>query len=168
MRARYDQFLLAFGLALALTSAIFILYPAQSAIPYWIGTDPAYPAAVVDQHVKVIDALRAGRLSVLDPENAIGLVSFPSFHAAAAILFIWGSWPFRTLRAPAIALNVAMTGTAFVEGSHYLVDIIAGTLVALVAIASATALLRFRRNIRRSQLDVLCIREMFDLHMPEK
>ncbi|MFD1611023.1 phosphatase PAP2 family protein [Sphingomonas tabacisoli] len=134
-RAGYHRFLLAFGVALAVTSAVFILFPARSAIPYWIGPDPSYPAAVIDQHVKVIDALRSGRLTVLDLENAIGLVSFPSFHAAAAVLFVWGCWPFPVLRLPAVTLNVAMTGTAFVEGSHYLVDILAGVLVALLAIA---------------------------------
>jgi membrane-associated phospholipid phosphatase len=147
-RTRYDRFLLAFGLALAITSAAFILYPARSAIPYWIGTDPTYPAAVIDQHTKVIDALRSGQLAALDPAYPVGLVSFPSFHAAAALLFIWGSWPFLWLRAPAVVLNVAMIGTTFVEGSHYLVDVLAGALVAIIAIAVARGFGRFNASLR--------------------
>ena len=131
---RLRAFLICFAIALAITAAVFLYVPAQSALPYWIGRHPSYPAAVTDQHVIVIDALRAGTLTIIDLSRPVGLVSFPSFHAAAALLFVWAAWPFPRLRLPLALLNLAMLITTPVEGSHYLVEIIAGLVVACVSI----------------------------------
>jgi len=133
-RERYNSFLLAYLIALIVTAILFVFFPARSAVPYYIGLNPSYPAVVIDQHVVAIDAIKADKMTSLKPEEALGLVAFPSFHAAAAILFTWAAWPFKALRIPMVALNAAMTATAFVEGSHYLTDILGGMLVAIVSI----------------------------------
>jgi len=62
--------------------------------------------------------------------SAAGLVSIPSFHAAAGVLFIWASWGWRTLRWPILLLDIAMICTAPVNGAHYLIDLIAGCVLA--------------------------------------
>lgn len=71
-----------------------------------------------------------------------GLVSFPSFHAAAAIMLAWAAAPLRWIGLPVIALNVAMWCSTLISGSRYLVDLIAGTLVAVAAISLAALITR--------------------------
>lgn len=156
-RDRYNRFLSAYLIALAITAFLFIFFPAKSAVPYYIGLEPSYPAVVVDQHVIAIDAIKAGDLKILKLDEALGLVAFPSFHAAAAILFMWAGWPFRVLRIPLFVLNAAMMFTAFVEGSHYLTDILGGVLVAIVSII-AVLVPEMRRNAAVSILRPLRVR----------
>ena len=39
--------------------------------------------------------VRDGSLRVLDFDKLTGIVTFPSFHAAAAVLYLWAFWPVR-------------------------------------------------------------------------
>jgi len=66
-----------------------------------------------------------------------GLVSFPSYHAAAATIFIWAMWPFKKARYLFLILNCGMMIAATVGGGHYFVDILAGTVVAAGSIIFA-------------------------------
>jgi hypothetical protein len=43
--------------------------------------------------------LRDGSLRTLDLMHLAGVVTFPSFHAAA-VLYAWAVWPMRLLRLP--------------------------------------------------------------------
>jgi len=81
-------------------------------------------------------AVREQAHFTLGISNASGIVSFPSIHAGAAVLCAWAAWPSRLLRYPILALNILMGLAAIPYGAHYFVDIIAGILVALVAIAA--------------------------------
>ena len=65
-----------------------------------------------------------------------GLVAFPSFHTAAGLLYIWAFWPLRLLRWPAIVVNCAMIATTPLGGAHYVIDLLAGAVVAFAAIAA--------------------------------
>lgn len=71
-------------------------------------------------------------------------VTFPSFHAGAAPLLGWGFWPVARLRWPLVTLNVVMAASAIPIGGHYVVDIIAGVMVAAAGIAVARMLERRR------------------------
>ncbi|WP_338329099.1 phosphatase PAP2 family protein [Sphingobium yanoikuyae] len=64
-----------------------------------------------------------------------GIVSAPSFHTAAAVLYIAAGWRIAALRWPIVALNAAMLLSTPVEGTHYLIDMILGLGVALTALA---------------------------------
>jgi len=63
-----------------------------------------------------------------------GIIVFPSFHAVSAISSIYG---FRGTKAfpVVILLNVIMIFSTPFCGQHYLVDILAGTVVACISIA---------------------------------
>jgi membrane-associated phospholipid phosphatase len=82
---------------------------------------------------QLIPALRSHRMSVIDLGALRGLVCAPSFHTAAGVLYIIAAWPIRPLRWFLVPVNIAMLLATPIEGTHYLVDMIAGMLVALFA-----------------------------------
>jgi membrane-associated phospholipid phosphatase len=81
-------------------------------------------------HVPALLALRAGKMLDGFPQ---GLVSFPSYHAAVAILltiaFRRHGWLFRA----ACVLNGLMVVSTLSTGGHYLVDVLAGAGVAWIS-----------------------------------
>ena len=86
------------------------------------------------------EAVRNEAEFVLSPLYAKGIITFPSVHAAVALLCAWAAWD---LRLPArlffLALNVLMAVAAITHGNHYLVDVIAGLTIATVSILGVTA-----------------------------
>jgi membrane-associated phospholipid phosphatase len=66
-----------------------------------------------------------------------GIVTFPSFHAASAVLYAWALWPVRWMRPIVVLAFTAMLAATPINGGHYLIDIIAGTAIAILAIAAA-------------------------------
>lgn len=63
-----------------------------------------------------------------------GLVSFPSYHAMACVLDAWALWRSRYARWPMAALALLILIVTPVQGSHYLIDIVAGIGIAILAI----------------------------------
>jgi PAP2 superfamily len=84
-----------------------------------------------------IPLLRAGTLRTLDLWNLLGVVTFPSFHAATAVLYGWALWPLRRVRPFSIALNGTMLVATPICGGHYLVDVLAGVTLAIGSICAA-------------------------------
>ena len=70
-----------------------------------------------------------------------GIVRFPSFHTALAVIFTYAHRGIRWSFPPVAALNGVMLRSIPSEGGHYLVDMIAGGAVALVAIGLVRAVL---------------------------
>jgi membrane-associated phospholipid phosphatase len=71
-------------------------------------------------------ALRDGTFRTIDFGHTAGLISFPSMHAAMAVLASVALWPYRAWRWPVTLLSVSLCVGAISEGGHYLVDILAG------------------------------------------
>ncbi len=65
--------------------------------------------------------------------NAEGIITMPSVHAAVAILLIAGFWK-TPLALPITILNVLMIASTLPVGRHYVVDLLAGAAIAVVAI----------------------------------
>src|SRR3982751_6284570 len=78
-------------------------------------------------------ALQQGTYTTFDIVQTTGLISMPSFHAIISVLVAIACWPFRRLRWPLLALNAVMLVATVSEGGHYLVDVVAGACVAVVA-----------------------------------
>lgn len=95
----------------------------------------------VDQ-LRDLPMLRDGTLRVLDLSQIGGIVTFPSFHAAAGVLAIWGFWGIWWLRPPALIMNVGMISAAPLVGGHYFVDVVGGLAVAALAIQASKLLSR--------------------------
>jgi len=101
-------------------------------------------------HADTIAGLRDGSLRVLDLREMMGIVTFPSYHAALAAIFIWafrhagalrllgGGWALLTILATPIG------------GGHYMVDVLAGLLLALVSLRLAQRLVLLPSALRGS------------------
>ncbi len=152
---RLQQFVLALNIALAVTIVISIFVPAIGTF-YGLNLSPAekFPAlnsSVYAAQLRDILSLRDGSLRQLELFKLAGIVSFPSFHAASAVLYMWALWPVWGFRSAAIAVNGLMIAATPVVGAHYVVDVIAG-----VALAAGSILLTkhlFRMYAARNVMD---------------
>jgi membrane-associated phospholipid phosphatase len=124
-----------------------------------LGLDPANfphlnPLGYLDE-LRALPPVRDGSHRVLDLFGLTGLVTFPSFHAASAVLYTWALWPARWMRPVAIVANGLMLASTPIDGGHYFIDIFAGLAVALAAIAAAHMVSRaLRRRIAPSMADL--------------
>lgn len=128
------RLVLVFALALAVTETIFLFTPATSAAFHYLGAHAAnLPRAGVD-HIAVIESLRDGRANDIHFTIKSGLITFPSFHAASAIIFYRAARETGIVRFPLYVINILMFLAAPIQGGHYFADVLAGLLVALFAI----------------------------------
>jgi membrane-associated phospholipid phosphatase len=134
---RLQLFMLAMSLALAVTIAISALVPA---IGTYYGLQlpaahfPEINTAVYAGQLRDILALRDDSLHELRLFFLSGIVSFPSFHTASAVLYMWALWPVRRIGGIAAALNLLMIAATPVIGAHYLIDVAGGIAVAAASI----------------------------------
>jgi len=73
----------------------------------------------------------------------LGIVEFPSFHTASAVLLTWGFWAMRPARFVTVPLNLAVLFASVPIGGHYLPDIMGGIIVAMLGIAAMRVWRRF-------------------------
>lgn len=133
--AQARRFIATYWVAAIITLIAFHYVPAKGALAFlWHGHIPYMPVSGLYQG-EVIDALRAHATNRINLSELRGLVCSPSFHTTSAILFIAAGWRLGGLRWPILLLNLAMLTATPVEGTHYLVDMIGGALVAVVALA---------------------------------
>src|SRR5206468_5076868 len=129
-----------FALALIATTLISGLVPAIGVFQQ-IGVDPAQlkniEVGAYLMQLRDLAPVREGALRHLDLVNLAGIVTFPSFHAASAVLYIWAFWPVRWMRPIAVLANTAMLASTPIVGGHYFIDLIAGMGVAGIAIVAA-------------------------------
>lgn len=132
---RLRAFLLTFAAAMAMTLATFMFFPAITPIFYLGGNSPPYvPVGTGYPFLSLTHELRSGVPIRTDIQNLYGLISFPSFHAVSAVVYGWFAWSVRVYRWPLILVSAAMFLATPMEGAHYLVEMIAGTLIAAAAI----------------------------------
>jgi hypothetical protein len=137
---RVGEFAFAFGAALIATTIISGLVPAIG-VYQEIGLDPAslknlHPLAYLEQ-VRDLPPARDGTLRHLSLLGLAGIVTFPSFHAASAVLYGWAMWPAKWMRPIAVLANGAMMAATPIDGGHYFVDLFAGIAIAVLAIVAA-------------------------------
>jgi hypothetical protein len=133
-RREAHTFLATCWVAAVVTLATFFFMPAIGPFGYlWHGAIPYMPASELWQP-ELIPAMRHHIMHVIDLGQLRGLVSAPSFHTAAAVLYIALAWPYRAIRWPVVVVDIAMLLSTPVEGTHYLADMLAGAAVALVSL----------------------------------
>jgi hypothetical protein len=134
---RTAEFVTAFAVALIITTCVSTIMPAIGAYKA-LNLGPAdYPNIVPQGYYDTLynlPLLRNGTLRTLNLSQLVGVLTFPSFHAATATLYIWAFWPIRWLRPFTLFGNGAMIVATPVGGGHYLVDVLAGTGVAMASI----------------------------------
>jgi membrane-associated phospholipid phosphatase len=137
-------FMTAWAIASLITVLIYPFFPAAGPyLQYGVTPQdiPGFDVKFPWNTGTTIEGIRDGSIRDLAKAMA-GLVSFPSFHFAAAVLFAWGIIPVHWLRYPIILLNIAMGFSTIIIGSHYLVDLFGGAVVAALAICLADKAVR--------------------------
>jgi len=133
---RAKEFLLATIISALLASCVLAMFPAVGPwagyhfSPYW---NQAW-------YVQELQTLRSPGPFTANPEYTCGLITFPSFHVALAVLGGFALWPFRWLGPVTIAVAILIAVAMVTTGWHYATDGIGGILVAIVGILGAKAL----------------------------
>jgi membrane-associated phospholipid phosphatase len=136
---RLRLYLLAFILAALVTIAISAVLPAAGAWPYYSLTaaDSPHVTPVVSNSWPVFYGLRDGSFRTLVAIGSEGIISFPSLHAALAVILVFALWPVPILGWLVFALNLVMLAATPIDGSHYFSDVLAGVAVAVFSFAAA-------------------------------
>lgn len=82
-------------------------------------------------HVATIYALRAHEPFVISFNAITGLVTFPSFHTALALLVPYALRDYKWLFGLAVTVNIVVLFATLAIGGHYLIDILGGILLTL-------------------------------------
>jgi membrane-associated phospholipid phosphatase len=120
---RNGELIQPFMIAIAICTAVSVVLPSLA-----MGGE-------VSSYIPALEALRAGTLDTLVWNKLEGIIQFPSFHAALAVIFTYAARHRWWTLIPFAALNALMLAATPPIGGHYLVDTLAGLAVAVVAIA---------------------------------
>jgi PAP2 superfamily protein len=121
-----------------LAISLIVIIPLSALLP-GAGAFVRYDvAALVDApFVSEFAMVRHGALTTIDLNQLQGVITFPSFHTTLAVLYPYVVRGSRRVFVGCAFLNLMMLLSIPSEGGHYLVDLIAGALVAAVAIGAA-------------------------------
>ena len=135
---RLAEFLTLYSVTFVAVCLLMLLVPAAGAYPYY-----RPPRALFDGfspnagmwHYKLFTELRTQTAIVLDFRHMEGLVTFPSFHTVLAIITAYAVRGIRFIAVPVAILNGIVIVSTVPEGGHFLVDVIAGAIIAVASIA---------------------------------
>ena len=133
-------YMLAFIFAAVLTIALSALLPAEGVWLYY-GLN-ANPAAMPVSHTSwpVFLGLRDGSYRLLMAVGSEGIITFPSLHAALAVILMAAFWPVPVARWLSAVVNSLMLASTPIDGSHYLIDVLAGIAIAILCLVAARML----------------------------
>lgn len=137
---RLDRFFLAFILAAAVTIGFWAVFPSFGAATHLFSTGAIadLTGATVDRtYAEALLALKAGQTPHIVMAQMRGLIAFPSFHTVMAVLTIYAAAAVPHALWPAIIWNAIVLLSVPVDGGHHVVDIPAGLVLAVAAIAVA-------------------------------
>lgn len=132
---------LTYGVAGLMCCVISIWFPA-------IGTGQAYQVSAAGLHsvnahyffafLQEFYSVRSQDYFLLSLQRAQGILTFPSVHSAVAVTCAFHCFRVPLLRYPVLLLNALMLLSTLTHGGHYLVDVLAGSTVALAAILTVS------------------------------
>jgi membrane-associated phospholipid phosphatase len=133
---------LAFFFAALTSIAVSAVLPAAGAWPYYglTAADSPHVLPVVSTSWPVFYGLRDGTFRMLVAVGSEGIITFPSLHAALAVIVVVALWPVPILRWVFLALNVVMLIATPIDGSHYFIDVLAGVALAALCLIAANAI----------------------------
>ena len=101
-------------------------------------------ALALDGHyAKQLVALLAHGPGRISPGEAKGLIGFPSYHAALALIVAWYARELPVIRWIAAGLNAVVLIATPIQGGHHVIDVLAGVGVAMLAVLFANAVMRW-------------------------
>lgn len=128
-----------------IASVVSIWFPALGSHVVY-GIDPSSLSSI-NAHfghafLSEFHAVREQSEFVFSLDAAQGILTFPSVHAAVALICAVCAFSVPLLRYPFLALNILMAASTLTHGGHYIVDTLAGMGVAALALYCAFALSR--------------------------
>lgn len=138
-----QEFVWAFVIAGTTTVLISGLMPAMANFVYLRLSPSDFPnlqPAASYVHVAHMTNLRNGVFKLVSLNELEGIITFPSFHAALGVLFLRALWVVPWVRAPAFVINMLLIASTPIDGGHYFVDVIAGAVIAILAICFSRCL----------------------------
>jgi membrane-associated phospholipid phosphatase len=130
-------YMLAFIFTALLTIALSALVPAEGA---WLHYGlKAGQSVMPSSHTSwpVFHGLRDGSYRLVMAAGSEGIITFPSLHAALAVILMAAFWPVPIARWVSAAVNSLMLAATPIDGSHYLVDVLAGVAIAFLCLLAA-------------------------------
>jgi membrane-associated phospholipid phosphatase len=131
-RERLWEFAFHFHLCMIVTVAALTIWPAVCPPAYYGFTSTIDMTHLMGQ----IKGFHDGRMRVVRFDELDGLVSFPSFHVAGAVLVTWAFRHRRRILIPLMVLNVALIISTLITGVHYVVDVLAALPLFAVSLAA--------------------------------
>jgi membrane-associated phospholipid phosphatase len=134
-----------FHVCSAITVVIFAIWPAASPFLY------RHYVPVFNQFrfMEQFRGIYSGASTVVHWDAADGLVAFPSFHVAGAMIVTWALRRYAVWRAVLIPLNVTLAASTLLSGMHYATDLLGSLALCAFAVWSwrvwACGLLRTQR-----------------------
>jgi membrane-associated phospholipid phosphatase len=127
---RLQDFAMSMVVSMVITSVVFSLFPALGWDVYLHIDHAEFPnISFIMHYVPYLEAVRSGALRAIPVDAMHGIISFPSYHAAVAVIAVWALWPVRLFRWPLLILNALMIASTPIQGTHYLFDVIGGLAV---------------------------------------
>jgi membrane-associated phospholipid phosphatase len=149
---KLHAFCVALAIGAALTVAVWTMFPSFGAFSVY-SLPPAISAHLslsLDQHyAHELVQLLANGPGRISPSEVKGLIGFPSFHAAMALLVVWYGRTLPTIRWPLVVWNALVLVATPIQGGHHVVDVLGGLVVVAISIALTARLSRDGQMQRR-------------------
>jgi hypothetical protein len=129
---------MALALSALLCIAIWAFAPSFGAFSVYPLPDVPMNLALDSSYAQELVRLIKDGPGLISPRDAKGLIGFPSYHAAMALLAIWYLRDVKILRWPVLILNLAVLLATPVQGGHHAVDVLAAFPVAALAVFLAS------------------------------
>ena len=127
-----------YWISLIATIALSAIFPAVDPYSFYAPDLSHFP--VVKPYAGIVFlpdylALRAGTFHTFDFGSMQGIIEFPSFHAALALMMTWAVRQIPWMLILGCIYNSLMIIATLTEGGHYLSDVIIGSLIVCITIA---------------------------------
>jgi hypothetical protein len=136
--SQIHEFCLALAIGAAICIAFWTVFPSFGAFSvYQLPSDISgrLDLALDSRYAHQLVELLSHGPGRIAPDDAKGLIGFPSYHAAMAVLVVWYARSLRYLCWPLVAWNVVVLVATPIQGGHHVIDVPAGIGVAAVSVA---------------------------------
>ena len=130
-RAAVWEYLFHLTVCATVTMFVFALFPSNSSSTLY-EFEPVIGQETVVRHIA---EYRSGQVKLIDVRTIEGLISFPSFHVAGALIVTWTLRRRRWIFWPIAILNSLLIASTLLLGIHYGIDLIAGALLFLASVS---------------------------------
>lgn len=142
---RLEQLIAASTIAGLFTLTVSAMFPAAGGFVFYDPPNALFASinpATARDFMDTFHQLRDGTMRHFELTETKGIITFPSFHTIFALLLIWAVRGMRYVFPLALVWNGGIVLTTFIDGGHYLIDVIAGGAVFWATIAVVTGYAR--------------------------